>query len=111
MHEGKQQRHLVANRADIESGAGLRVVVDGHEIALFKIDGEILAVDDVCTHAYASLSEGQIDGYSIECPNHAGRFDLRTGRALNPPAVQDIRVYSVSVDGVDVWLEFPVAYQ
>ena len=61
------------------------VIVNGHEIALYEMDGDIFATDDICTHAYAKLSDGWMEKGEIECPLHAGRFDIKTGKATAPP--------------------------
>ena len=63
----------------------LGVVIAGKEIALYDLDGTLYATDDICTHAYAKLSDGWLDRREIECPLHAGRFDIKTGRATAPP--------------------------
>ena len=71
------------------------VVVNGQEIALYDIEGQVFATDDICTHAYAKLSDGWFDKGEIECPLHAGRFDARTGKATAPPCVDDLKTYPV----------------
>ncbi len=67
----------------------LGVVIAGKEIALFDLDGTLYATDDICTHAYAKLSDGWLDNGEIECPLHAGRFDIKTGSATAPPCTDD----------------------
>ena len=74
-----------------------RVFLGGHEIALFSVDGEIYATDNICTHAYASLADGFVDGDTVECPLHEACFDIRTGKALTAPATVDLRTYPVQV--------------
>ncbi len=72
-------------------------------MAVFNVDGTFFAVDDVCSHAEASLSEGELDpdNCTIECPMHGSCFDLRTGEPLSLPAYDPIRVYRVDVvDGI-----------
>ena len=94
----------VATTADIPEGEARRFVVDRVEIAVVNLgNGQFLAVDDICSHAEASLSEGEvdIDLESIECPRHGSTFDLRTGKPLNLPAYVPIDTYAVEVeDGV-----------
>ena len=80
-----------------------RVEVDGHEIAVVRIGGDVYAVSDICSHANVSLSEGWVDTaeHTIECPQHGAVFDVTTGEALCLPAVKPIPVYDVSVvDGM-----------
>jgi 3-phenylpropionate/trans-cinnamate dioxygenase ferredoxin component len=70
-----------------------------------RIGNEVFAVDDTCSHSDASLSEGEVLDFKIECWLHGAEFDLRTGEAVTPPAVAPIKVYPVSVDGDSVTIE------
>jgi nitrite reductase/ring-hydroxylating ferredoxin subunit len=94
----------VARASDIPPGAVRRVVLDGIEIALGNLRGEFFAVDDVCTHAYASLSEGGLVGDELECPLHGGCFDPLTGAAKGGIVSEDLRRFAVRVEGDDVWI-------
>ena len=87
----------VAERGELGEGDVLGVVVGGHDIAIYDHDGEIFATDDICTHAYAKLSDGWLDKGEIECPLHAGRFDVKTGKATAPPCIDDLKTYPVRV--------------
>jgi naphthalene 1,2-dioxygenase system ferredoxin subunit len=86
-----------ASRGDLAEGEALGVEVAGRSIALFDVDGALFATDNICTHAYARLSDGWLDGEMIECPLHAARFDVRTGKVLDPPATEDLKTYPVRV--------------
>ena len=86
-----------ASRGDLAEGEPLGVEVAGRAIALYGIDGNLFATDNICTHAYARLSDGWLDGEMIECPLHAARFDVRTGKVLDPPATEDLKTYPVRV--------------
>ncbi len=86
-----------ASRDDLAEGEVLGVEVAGHSIALYDVDSNIFATDNICTHAYARLSDGWLDGELIECPLHAARFDVRTGKVLDPPATLDLKTYPVRV--------------
>jgi naphthalene 1,2-dioxygenase system ferredoxin subunit len=79
--------------------------VDGQHIGLFDVDGEIFALDDICTHGHAALSDGELYGHEIECPLHAGLFDVRTGKALCAPLTRDARCYAVKVASGDVFVK------
>jgi naphthalene 1,2-dioxygenase ferredoxin component len=96
-----------AARRDLAQDEVLGVEVAGHSIALYDADGSIFATDNICTHAYARLSDGWLDGEIIECPLHAARFDVRTGKVLDPPATEDLKTYPVRVvdDEIQVKLE------
>lgn len=92
----------VATTADLPPGTSLCVTVDGHKIALFNLDGEYFAIDDTCSHADASLSEGEIEGNCVICPRHGARFDIRTGQALSLPAWAPVDTYEVRVEGEEI---------
>ena len=91
-----------AGRSDLAAGEVLGVEVAGRSIALYAADAEIFATDNICTHAYACLSDGWLDGEVIECPLHAARFDIRTGKVLDPPATEDLKTYQVRVVGDEI---------
>jgi naphthalene 1,2-dioxygenase ferredoxin component len=91
-----------ANRSDLGAGEVLGVMVAGREIALYDLDGELRATDDICTHAYARLSDGWLDRGEIECPLHAGRFDIKTGKATSPPCTDAIKTYAVRLAGDEI---------
>ena len=75
--------------------------VDGAKVALAAVDGQVYAVDDACTHRQCSLSSGDLDGRSVVCPCHLGRFDLATGQVLEGPPPTPVRTWRVRVvDGV-----------
>jgi len=89
-----------AARSDLAEGEVIGVEVAGHSIALYDADGNLFATENICTHAYACLSDGWLDGEVIECPLHAARFDIRSGKVLDPPATEDLKTYPVRiVDG------------
>lgn len=90
----------IASVDDIPPGHAARVEIDGVPIAIFNVDGELHAVDDTCSHAEASLSEGELipGECSVECPLHGSCFDLRTGEPLTLPAFEPICVHRVSVE-------------
>jgi nitrite reductase/ring-hydroxylating ferredoxin subunit len=81
--------------------------VGADPILLCNVDGAFHAVEDDCTHALATLSEGELDGAVIACPLHGGRFDVITGQALRLPCKQPLRTYPVTVIDGEVWVELP----
>ena len=93
----------VARVEDIPPGHAARTEIDGRPIAIFNVDGDFYALDDTCSHAEASLSEGDldVDFCAVECPLHGSQFDLRTGEPLTLPAVEPVASHRVVVeDGV-----------
>lgn len=91
-----------AKRRDLAAGDVKGVVIAGREIALYDFDGQLFATDDICTHAYAKLSDGWLDKGEIECPLHAGRFDVKTGKATAPPCVDALKVYPARLVGDEI---------
>lgn len=80
---------------------GVRVAIGDERIALFRIGDEVFAVGDRCSHAEASLAEGEVFDYEVECPRHGSEFDLRTGKPLSLPATKPVPTYEVMIeDGI-----------
>ena len=77
----------------------------GERVALCNVDGELYAIDDVCTHDGGPLDQGELLGDQIECPRHGAMFDVRTGKALALPAIFPIKTYPVKVEGNDILVE------
>ena len=76
-----------------------RVVYDGETpIAVFNIDGDLYAIEDLCTHDGGELTGGVIEGHEVECPRHGARFDIRTGVALTPPAYEPTPKFPVKTE-------------
>lgn len=83
---------------------GIRVTVGDTRVAVFRVADEVFAIGDRCSHAEASLAEGEVYGTDIECPRHGSEFDLRTGAPLSLPATRPVPVYKVSIEDGDVFL-------
>jgi len=100
---------LACSVADLPEGEAKHIPGDP-AIGIFHTeDGEIFAVDDVCTHAYALLTEGDIDGDTVECPLHMGKFDLRTGQPRCFPATRAVRAHKVEVSDGNIYVHVGVA--
>ena len=82
---------------DLPLQRGMRVVVAGRCLALFRVGADVFALDDACTHATASLAGGWVEDGKVMCPRHAAEFCLKTGKALSPPACDDTRTYPVRI--------------
>ena len=80
------------------------VYAEGKEIALYEVEGEIFATDNLCTHGAARMSDGFLEGREIECPLHQGRFDVCTGQAMCAPLTDNIRVYPVRIENKRVFV-------
>lgn len=82
--------------------------VNGTIVAIARDEnGHVHAVNDTCTHANVSLSEGELEGCTLECWLHGSRFDLATGEPSGPPATVPVAVYPVKIDGDDVYVAVP----
>ena len=95
----------VARKSAIAAGEMRRVMVDGVSVLLCNVDGELYAVEDVCTHDGGALDGGELDGNRIMCPRHGALFDVTTGKALTLPAVSPLPTYAVRVEGDDVFVD------
>ena len=80
-------------------GKPVAVDVNGTAVCVARVGDEVFAVADTCTHSDASLSEGEISGFKIECWLHGAEFDLRSGAALTPPAIQALQSFKVKRNG------------
>jgi 3-phenylpropionate/trans-cinnamate dioxygenase ferredoxin subunit len=89
----------------IVEGKPVRLTKNGKDVCVARVGNEVFAIEDNCSHQDAALSEGEQNGYKIECWLHSAEFDLRTGDALTPPASAPVKTYPVSVDGNYVVVE------
>jgi 3-phenylpropionate/trans-cinnamate dioxygenase ferredoxin subunit len=90
---------------ELPTVGAVQAEVAGAKIAIVRDSaGDIHAIDDTCSHANVSLSEGDVEDGEIECWLHGSRFDLRTGKPTGLPAVAPIAVYPVKIDGHDVFV-------
>ncbi|MFM6974918.1 MAG: non-heme iron oxygenase ferredoxin subunit [Agromyces sp.] len=92
--------------SELAENAATKVVLDGTAIAVVKdSDGNVYAIGDVCTHGDISLSEGFVEGQTLECWAHGSKFDLCTGKPLNLPAFEPVPVYAVTITDGDVFID------
>ena len=78
--------------------------IAGKSIALYRVDGEVFATDNLCTHGNARLCDGFLEGYEIECPLHQGKFDIRNGKAMCAPLTEDVKIYPIKIEGDRVFV-------
>ncbi|MEO8626786.1 MAG: non-heme iron oxygenase ferredoxin subunit [Betaproteobacteria bacterium] len=91
----------VCTTAELPVGAHRVVDVDGAQVAVFNIDDQYYAIEDVCTHDGGILTGGPIEGDQIVCPRHGARFSIKTGEALTPPAFEATATFPIRVtDGI-----------
>jgi naphthalene 1,2-dioxygenase system ferredoxin subunit len=89
---------------DVPADDVIGMVISGKDLALYSVEGEIFATDNICTHGHARLCEGFLEGHEIECPLHQGKFDVRNGKPTCAPVTEAIRSYPVKIEGGRVWL-------
>lgn len=92
----------VGEVSQIQPGQVKVVEIGDKRIALCRVEDEFYAIDDRCTHDGGPLEQGELEEYSIECPRHGARFDVRTGRVLALPAVLPLTTYPVRLEGTAI---------
>lgn len=95
----------VTRAEDIDDDDAKTVSHRGSCISVFKIKGQFYAISDLCTHGHARLSEGYVDGETIECPLHQGLFHIPTGKPLAPPVTEPLNTYPTKVQDGTVYVE------
>ena len=93
------------NLDQLESGKPVKLEKGDKTICVTRVGDEVFAIDDTCTHAEASLSEGDVSGFKIECWLHGAEFDLRTGEVITLPATIALATYPVRVEANSVTVE------
>jgi naphthalene 1,2-dioxygenase system ferredoxin subunit len=81
------------------------VQAGGKDLALYYVEGQVYASDNLCTHGHARLCDGFLEGYQIECPLHQGKFDIRDGKPMCQPVVEAIRTYPVKIENGRVFID------
>jgi 3-phenylpropionate/trans-cinnamate dioxygenase ferredoxin subunit len=107
LDESECEFYAVAAVEELPNGERLFVAVDEDYIVVFNLAGHYYAIADLCSHDDGPLGEGEIIDDSIACPRHGARFDLRTGKALTLPAVEDIPAYPVRIRAGQIEVGFP----
>ena len=88
----------VGSMASLPQG-GTRAEVAGHRLAIFRLGDDLYVIGDRCSHAEASLAEGELFDFDVECPRHGSEFDIRSGRPGSLPATRPVPAYEVKRDG------------
>jgi nitrite reductase/ring-hydroxylating ferredoxin subunit len=94
----------VASLSEIPAGHMKAVEIDGEQVLICNVEGSLYAVSDVCSHDYALLSDGELNGTEVTCPLHGARFDVTTGKALCLPAVKPVETFKVETRDQDVFV-------
>lgn len=92
----------VCSTGDIKAGSMKGFELQGRKFLVANVGGKFYGMDSVCTHRQCPLEEGTLDGKEVECSCHGSRFDVTTGKVVNPPARVDAKVIPLHVEGSDV---------
>jgi nitrite reductase/ring-hydroxylating ferredoxin subunit len=92
----------VSSVDELPAGEMLVVQINGDEVVLANVDGQIHAFKNECTHRGGPLGEGILEGDTVECPWHMGRFNVKTGDVVDAPPKSPIATYKVQVKGNDI---------
>jgi 3-phenylpropionate/trans-cinnamate dioxygenase ferredoxin component len=99
----------VCGFSEVPEDGSLRVELPDVDVAIVNFDGQVFAIEDVCSHAEVALTDGEVEEFdgapTIECALHGSCFDLRTGEPTNLPATEPVPVYPVRVEGDDVLVD------
>lgn len=87
----------VAQADEFRPGERIVVEISRKWVAVFNVDGEYHAIQDICSHDGGDLADGELIGCEIACPRHGARFDIRTGKVMSAPALVDIPAFEVRV--------------
>jgi naphthalene 1,2-dioxygenase system ferredoxin subunit len=95
----------VAAEADLFEGAGIALAPQGQDIAVFKLDDGVYAIDNICTHGNAKLCDGFVDGHFVECPFHQALFDVRDGTVQCGPATEAAKSWPIKIENGRVLID------
>jgi naphthalene 1,2-dioxygenase system ferredoxin subunit len=95
----------VGAQADVPEEDVIGVAAAGKDLALYSVEGQVYATDNICTHGHARLCDGFLDGFEIECPLHQGKFDIRDGRPMCEPVTEALRSYPVKIEDGRVFVD------
>jgi 3-phenylpropionate/trans-cinnamate dioxygenase ferredoxin subunit len=90
---------------EFRDGEAIGATVGDQDVAVAKDGEEIFAVENICSHAAVALSEGEVEGCTVECWLHGSRFDLRTGKPTGLPATEPVATFPVEVRGTEVYVD------
>ncbi len=98
----------VAAEADLFEGAGMSVTLENHDIAIFKLEEGVYAINNDCSHGNAKLCDGFVEGNFVECPFHQAMFDVRNGSVQFGPATEAVQSWPVKIENGRVFLNLTI---
>jgi 3-phenylpropionate/trans-cinnamate dioxygenase ferredoxin subunit len=90
--------------SQLADNGSVGVEIDDVAVCIARTQGEVYAINDICSHADVNLSDGDVEDGTVECWLHGSRFDLRTGRPTGLPANRPVPTYPVKIDGDDIYV-------
>ena len=108
MDQPEQNWVTVAEKSTLVPNSVIGVTIHDLDVAIYNVDGQLYATDNICPHAYGHLDQGWLEGDIIECPLHAARFEVRTGRGIDGPFERDLNTFRVRVVGEQIQIEVPL---
>ncbi|BEU21162.1 non-heme iron oxygenase ferredoxin subunit [Paraburkholderia terrae] len=100
-----EQWRCAGELAQLSEDNPIEYKLDGVEVGIFKVGGQIYALENVCPHAYALLTQGFIDGETVECPLHEAVFHIPSGKCLKEPGGRDLKTYAVRLAGEEIQIK------
>jgi 3-phenylpropionate/trans-cinnamate dioxygenase ferredoxin component len=104
---GEREWLRVAKEAELRGS--LSALVGADRVAVFRTEEGIFALDDICSHEYSRLSEGEVEEGQVACAKHGSRFDLRSGAVTGFPATRPVRSWAAKAEGGWIWVSKPIA--
>lgn len=105
--ESKVEYSEIAPASELPNGERLFIEIEGKSLVIFNIAGQLFSIADICSHDNGPVGEGDLEGFNVVCPRHGGEFDVRTGKAVQLPVVEDIPAYPVHVREGMIFIGIP----
>lgn len=93
--------------SELPNGERLFIEIEGRSLVIFNIAGQYFSIADICSHDNGPVGEGDLEGFNVVCPRHGGEFDVRSGKAVQLPVVEDIPAYPVQVRDGTIFIGIP----
>lgn len=107
LDESKIEYYEIIPASELPNGERLFIEIEGNSLVIFNIAGQFFAIADICSHDGGPLGEGDLEGFNVICPRHGAEFDVRTGKVVQLPAVDDIPAYPVQVRDGTIFIGIP----
>lgn len=99
---------VVGEESELPNGKRIFIEIDNFSIVIFNIAGKLFAIGDVCSHDNGPVGDGELEDHAVVCPRHGARFDVRSGKVLSLPAIEDIPAFPVRVVDGQIEVGIPI---